>query len=120
MTDRINKGEVLVAWCPTDGMTGDLFTKPNQGALFMRFRDLIMGFVDQPDPVPGKSKKVSTSTRSKSANVKGDQVNPAGTTWPQECVGLLWEPDGRRIDAPVNEDQNEDQVSTYLKYLEVI
>ena len=34
VTDRINKGEVLVAWCPTDNMTGDLFTKPNQGALF--------------------------------------------------------------------------------------
>ena len=28
-------------------------------------------------------------------------------------VGLPWEPDGRRTDAPLNEDQNEDQVSTY-------
>ena len=57
MTDRINKGDVSVAWCPTDDMTCDLFTKPNLGALFRRFRDLIMGVVAQPDPVPGKYKK---------------------------------------------------------------
>ena len=61
---RINKGEVSVAWCPTDNMTGDFFTKPNQGDLFRRFRDLILGVVAQPDPGPGKSKKVRTSTGS--------------------------------------------------------
>ena len=74
-----------------------------------------MGVVAQPDPGPGKSKKVSTITRSKSANVKGDQVKPADTTWPQECVGLPWVPDGRCIDSLVNKDQNEYQVSTYLR-----
>ena len=115
VTDRINKGEVSVAWLSTDDMTGDLFTKPIQGALFRSFRDLIMGVLAQPDPGPGNSKKLRTSTRSKSANVKGDQVKPAGTTWPQECVGMPWEPDGRHTDAPLNEDQNEDQVSTYLQ-----
>ena len=99
----------------TDDMTGDFFTKPNQGALLRRFRDLIIGVVDQPDPGPVKSKKVGTSTRSKSVNVKGDQVNPSGTTWPQECVGLPWIPDGQRTDAPVNKDQNEDQLATYLQ-----
>ena len=98
MTDRINKGEVSVAWYPTDDMTGDFFTKPNHGALFRRFRDLIMGVVAHPDPGPGKSKKVRTSARSKSANDKGDQVKPAGKTWPQECVGLPWKSDGRSTD----------------------
>ena len=57
VTDRINKGDVSVAWCPTDDMTGDFFTKPNQGALFRRFRDLIMEVLAQPDPGPGKYKK---------------------------------------------------------------
>ena len=55
--DRINKGDVSVAKCPTDDMTGDFFTKLNQGALFRRFRDLIMGIMTQPDPGPGNSKK---------------------------------------------------------------
>ena len=64
MTDRINKGDVSVAWCPTDDMTGDLFTKTNQGALFRRFRDLIMGVVAQPYPGPGKYNKIRTSKRS--------------------------------------------------------
>ena len=76
---------------------------------------MIMGVMDQLDPGLGKSKNVKTSTRSKSANVKGDQVKPAETTWPQECVGLPWVPDGQHTDAPVNKYQNEDQVSTYLR-----
>ena len=95
MTNRINKGEVSVALHATDDMTDDFFTNTNQVVLFRRFRDLIMGVKAQPDPGPGKSKKVRTSTRSKSSNVKRDQLKPAGTTWPQECVRLPWVPDGR-------------------------
>ena len=57
VTDRIKRGDVSLEWCPTDYMTGDFFTKPNQGALFRRFRDFIMGVVAQPDPGPGKYKK---------------------------------------------------------------
>ena len=57
ITDRISKKDMSVEWCPTGDMTGDFFTKPVQGALFRRFRDLIMGVVAQPNPGPGKSKK---------------------------------------------------------------
>ena len=57
VTDMINKGDISVAWCPTDDMTGDFFTKPNQGTLCRRFRDLIMGVVNHPEPGPGKYKK---------------------------------------------------------------
>ena len=56
VTDRIRMGDVSVDWCPTEDMMGDFFTKPNQGALFRRFRDMIMGVVVQPDPGPGKPK----------------------------------------------------------------
>ena len=56
MTDRIQIREVSVEWCPTGNMTGDFLTKPNQGSLYKRFRDVIMGVVEQPDPGPGKSK----------------------------------------------------------------
>ena len=55
MTDRIKKGEVTVGWCPTYNMAGDFFTKPNQGYLFRRFRDMIMGVVRQPYPGKGKN-----------------------------------------------------------------
>ena len=55
VTHRIKKGEVTVDWCPTYDMTGDFFTKPNQGWVFRRFRDMIMGVVRQPDPGKGKN-----------------------------------------------------------------
>ena len=51
-------------------MMGDFFTKPNQGALYRKFRDMIMGSVEQPDPGPGKyktsKKKVGYASNSKS------------------------------------------------------
>ena len=61
---------MLVDWCTTDDMTGDFFTKPNQGALYRKFRDMIMGVVEQLYPGPGKSKnskkKVGYARNSKS------------------------------------------------------
>ena len=42
ITDQISKGEVRVKWCPTKDMVADFLTKPLQGAMFKRFRDLIM------------------------------------------------------------------------------
>ena len=35
-------------------MTGDFLTKPNQGSIFKRFRDLIMGVIPQTEPSNGK------------------------------------------------------------------
>ena len=41
--DRIEKGDIKVAFCGTDDMVADYLTKPLQGAVFRRFRDAIMG-----------------------------------------------------------------------------
>jgi hypothetical protein len=43
ITDRVNKGDVSLVWCPTGDIIGDFMTKPLQGALFRKFRDQIMG-----------------------------------------------------------------------------
>ena len=43
VTDRIAKGELSVEWCPTVQKIADFMTKPLQGALFRKFRDIIMG-----------------------------------------------------------------------------
>ena len=59
VTDQIEKGDVSMTWCPTEDMTGDFWTKPLQGALFKRFRDLIMGVVPHPKPRGIKKKKKS-------------------------------------------------------------
>ena len=47
ITDKIAKNKVTDKWCPTGDMVGNYMTKPLQGAMFKKFRDLIMG-VKQP------------------------------------------------------------------------
>ena len=42
--DRIDKGEMEVQYCPSHEMLADYFTKPLQGSLFNRLRDVIMGY----------------------------------------------------------------------------
>ena len=42
--DRINKGELRIEHCPSTIMLADFFTKPLQGQLFKRFRDVVMEY----------------------------------------------------------------------------
>jgi len=42
ITDRIRKQDLSVSYCPTELMVADFFTKPLQGALFTKFRSIIM------------------------------------------------------------------------------
>jgi hypothetical protein len=64
ITDRIQKKELSVEWCPTENMIGDYATKPLQGAAFKKFRDYIMGVVPIEDSGPRKSEPIGgTSTR---------------------------------------------------------
>ena len=57
ITDRIKNKELSVEWCPTDKMWSDFATKPQQGAMFKKFRDILMGVV----PVPTTSEEPSNS-----------------------------------------------------------
>ena len=41
--DRIDKEELKIEYCPSSIMLADFFTKPLQGQLFKKFRDVIMG-----------------------------------------------------------------------------
>jgi len=43
VTDKVQKREVKVLYCPKSDMIADYNTKPLQGVLFVKFRDLIMG-----------------------------------------------------------------------------
>jgi hypothetical protein len=44
-TDKIEKKEIRLIYCPTDKMIADYSTKPLQGAKFIEFRDLILGII---------------------------------------------------------------------------
>ncbi len=43
--DRIRSGEISPKWCPKGEMIVDFLTKPLKGAMFWKFRDLLMGVV---------------------------------------------------------------------------
>ena len=47
VTDRIEKGELTVEYCPTERMRGDYFTKPVQGKKFRQFRAEILNLDDE-------------------------------------------------------------------------
>ncbi len=42
VTDRIRAKQLTVEYCPTGDMWADVFTKPLQGAAFVKFRKLIL------------------------------------------------------------------------------
>jgi hypothetical protein len=44
-TDKIEKKEIRLIYCPTDKMIADYSTKPLQGAKFIEFRDLMLGII---------------------------------------------------------------------------
>ena len=47
--DRVDSGNMEIQYCPTEEMLADFFSKPLQGKLFRKFRDLIMGYVNIPE-----------------------------------------------------------------------
>ena len=40
--DKVSKKEINIEYCPTEDMVSDFFTKPTQGSLFLKQRDIIM------------------------------------------------------------------------------
>jgi hypothetical protein len=70
-TDKIAKGELIVEWCPTLEMIGDYMTKPLQGHLFIKFRDLIMGVVSAISMSVATNSRKPKKTKKKSPPNKG-------------------------------------------------
>jgi hypothetical protein len=72
IADRVKSGEIRIEHCPTGIMIADYFTKPLQGALFWKLRDMIMGNTDIPLP-----SDVSRAVQDPSIGI------PAGSTLPE-------------------------------------
>ncbi len=43
LKDRINAEKIEIVYCPTEQMLADFFTKPLQGSLFRKFKQVLMG-----------------------------------------------------------------------------
>ena len=61
--DRIKEDNINIIYCPTEIIIADYFTKPLQGALFKKLRDIIMGhthpssLLKTPEQVPSPCKE---------------------------------------------------------------
>ena len=78
---------MAVVWCPTDKMTKDFLTKLNQGSIFKRFRDLVMGIMPQTDPnnvnrTPEIKSRLRKLINNKIRSGRHDKYHKL----PQECV----------------------------------
>lgn len=79
--DRIANGEINLVHCPTGVMIADFFTKPLQGQLFAKFRDIIMGITHfsslvAPMPVNARSVLEKMESTDKSRPEKGVTSQP--------------------------------------------
>ena len=91
--DRMEQEKITVRHCPTLQMLGDFFTKPLQGGLFTRFRDVILGYkhVDTLSHVPailspleervGKCDLVISTTVRDTSTVARTDTNMQKVTW---------------------------------------
>ena len=89
--DRVSKGKVSIKWHPTKKMVADHATKPVQGTLFKRFRDLIMGVIPLNDSSTSKEKKLKDldnkdDTKEKPGKGNKKCLAPQKEV-PQECIG---------------------------------
>jgi hypothetical protein len=50
VTDRIEKGDMIIEYCPTADMISDVLTKPLQGSPFRKLRALLLNLKDDPTP----------------------------------------------------------------------
>ena len=80
ITDCIKKEGITIRYCPTEQMLSDFLTKPLQGSLFRKFRDVLLGHIhisqlrlagpnepeervgDQDTPVPDQDKQTENET----------------------------------------------------------
>ena len=93
--DRVKQEHISVRHCPTENMLGDFFTKPLQGSLFVRFRDVILGYkhIDTlsstTHPIIPLEERVGNYDRNDGTTVK-ESNGTAVTTMTSEKGGVTW------------------------------
>ena len=73
VADRVANGDLRIEHCPTEDMVADFFTKPLQGALFYKLRDLIMN-IDPSSPYHSSKRSVLTAEDIGHTETGADQV----------------------------------------------
>jgi hypothetical protein len=85
VADRIKNGELRVEYCPTGDMVADFYTKPLQGSLFRRLRDMILNI--KPDDGPASMEPIQLDHRSV-LGMEPTEPSADGRTWAQVATGV--------------------------------
>ncbi|CAJ1950464.1 unnamed protein product [Cylindrotheca closterium] len=68
--DRIKRGDIHLLYCPTADIVADFYSKPQQGSLYKRFCDMVMGMTPVP-PVEDPSFTCPTSQERVGSSIFG-------------------------------------------------
>ena len=84
--DHTKAHGIGIRHCPTLQMLGDFFTKPLQGALFTRFRDVLLGYAHVDSlhyvaPTPPVEERVEGNTSTPGDNGTDDEENTHDNVW---------------------------------------
>ena len=83
VTDHINRDRLQVSYCPTGDMLADYFSKPLQGSLFRRFRNLILNVSPKDELNVGLRQQECVGTNSENGLVQLARQIPQGPTFNQ-------------------------------------
>ena len=70
-TDVINRGDMIVEYCPTEEMWADILTKPLQGAPFRKMRSVLM---NMPEHYVDPDKKAGTNSSIRFTGVQDTEI----------------------------------------------
>ena len=77
VTDQVKKGYVKIAYCPTENMLGDFFTKPLQGSVFKNMCKIILNMPDDANGNTGHRSVLGIDKKTTSGNEKSAKKAPA-------------------------------------------
>ena len=73
--DILEKENIELKHCPTERMIADYFTKPLQGKLFRKLRDIIMGLSPFPIVVRDIAQNIEFNTFSQNHRIRKKHLN---------------------------------------------
>jgi hypothetical protein len=93
--DRVKAEGITIRHCPTLQMVADFFTKPLQGALFRKFRDVIMGHkhmntLANAAPMPLEERVEKTKRSDDCAFHSSGERDSNSTTVPLKVTSVTW------------------------------
>ena len=80
ITDRIDSERLKIRHCPTEQMLADFFTKPLQGALFHKHRDVILGLLPLSALAAGSEERVEEAGTANAGTTNAGQDGKASAS----------------------------------------